>query len=386
MGVLATHAVVLVHLAECGQRRSSKISRCPGEHHVQNQVRFGFFPLLLPVGCSVIAQQDQPEELGQVQWYRKFDDAQAAARQAGKPILLLFQEIPGCETCKTFGCQPLSHPLLVEAMEDLFIPLAIYNNVDGPDAQVLKKYDEPSWNNPVIRYLDANGEDLIPRKDRIWNTGGTAQRMAAALTAAGKSVPEYLRLVIQESSLENAEATFAMHCYWEGEGLLGGLPGVKDTRSEWVGGKEVVRVTYNPKVIGYETLLKSAQQLKCASTVFAHDQNQLRSAKSFASDVQLLSESSGRRDAKASDQKYYLRQTVLRHLPLTPLQSTKINAALHTQGDVAHLLSPRQQKLHERLQEFVQLHPGALDAFSYPDNVNALPAYTARLVDKIEGT
>ena len=37
----------------------------------------------------------QPEELGRVSWRRDFDAALAEAREASKPVLLLFQEVPG---------------------------------------------------------------------------------------------------------------------------------------------------------------------------------------------------------------------------------------------------------------------------------------------------
>ena len=87
-------------------------------------------------------------------------------------------------TCQSFGQGPLSHPLLVEAIEDLFVPLAIYNNREGEDAQVLKRYGEPSWNNPVVRFLGADGKDVIPRKDRQWSTHAVASRMVTALKSS----------------------------------------------------------------------------------------------------------------------------------------------------------------------------------------------------------
>lgn len=38
---------------------------------------------------------EQPVELGQVRWRRDFDAARAEAKQADKPVLILFQEVPG---------------------------------------------------------------------------------------------------------------------------------------------------------------------------------------------------------------------------------------------------------------------------------------------------
>lgn len=38
---------------------------------------------------------NQAEELGQVNWGRNMDDAKAKSAETGKPILVLFQEVPG---------------------------------------------------------------------------------------------------------------------------------------------------------------------------------------------------------------------------------------------------------------------------------------------------
>jgi hypothetical protein len=38
---------------------------------------------------------EQPVELGQVRWRRDFEAGLAEAKRTGKPVLLLFQEVPG---------------------------------------------------------------------------------------------------------------------------------------------------------------------------------------------------------------------------------------------------------------------------------------------------
>ena len=88
---------------------------------------------------------------------------------------MLFQEVPGCSGCQKFGREVLSETLLVEAIEDLFEPVLVLNNREGKDAEILKKYDEPAWNYQVIRFLDADGDDLIPRKDQITSVSGRRQ-------------------------------------------------------------------------------------------------------------------------------------------------------------------------------------------------------------------
>jgi hypothetical protein len=43
----------------------------------------------------VAGQVEQPVELGQVRWRRDFEAGLAEAKRTGKPVLLLFQEVPG---------------------------------------------------------------------------------------------------------------------------------------------------------------------------------------------------------------------------------------------------------------------------------------------------
>ena len=129
--------------------------------------------LIATLAVSVIASTspssaDEPDErrveMGNVDWKQDFESARQIASQTSKPMFVLFQEIPGCQTCQTFGQRPLSHPLMVEAIEELFVPVLVFNNRKGKDAILLERFSEPSWNNPVVRYLDPAGKDLIERK------------------------------------------------------------------------------------------------------------------------------------------------------------------------------------------------------------------------------
>lgn len=52
-------------------------------------------------------------ELGDVMWLRDHDRGLALAAEQNKPVLLLFQEVPGCSTCVRFGQDVLTHPLVV---------------------------------------------------------------------------------------------------------------------------------------------------------------------------------------------------------------------------------------------------------------------------------
>ena len=232
----------------------------------------------------------------------------------------------------------------MEAIENEFIPVLVYNNKKGPDEAILKSFQEPALNNPVVRFVNGQGQDVIPRRDGVWSTQGIVARMIEALEELERPVPAYLRLAADGLSTSRAVATFAMHCYWEGEAKLGACDGVLDTRAAWLEGKEVVEVTYDPERITYADLLSQAQQMQCASTVFARSDEQLRIAReSVGEAVRRTDEAT--RDAKASDQKYRLRNSPLRFLPLTPLQAVRVNSALARGDNPAPFLTPHQQKL-----------------------------------------
>jgi hypothetical protein len=334
--------------------------------------------------------QDAVRELGRVHWLRDYAAAVKSAEASGKPMLVLFQEIPGCETCQSFGDQVVSHPLLVEAMEELFVPLAIHNNKKGEDERILKRFGEPAWNNPVIRYLNAKGQDVIPRVDSVWSPGGTARRMIDALQSSGHDVPAYLQL-LADSQKATETAVFAMHCFWEGEGRLGGIDGVIQTQAGWIGKHEVVRVTFDPNQLDFGTLLKAAAELQCTSKVFANSDAQAKSAQKRGLPVERLSAESKFQLANASDRKYYLRNSHLGHLPLTASQATKLNAELYRSAGVkgdsnltSRWLSPRQCQLAKLILQRTEQYESLLSDLTPPEEDHELAAYTDLLQQRLE--
>lgn len=280
-----------------------------------------------------------PEEVGTVRWGRDLDAALATAQNSGKPLFVLFQEVPGCAGCKQFGSEVMAHPLIAEAVESLFTPLLVHNNKGGKDAEILRRYEEPAWNYQVVRFLDASGRDIIPRKDRVWTTDAIATRMIAALEKSGRSVPAYLRLLTKEKSDGLKLAAFAMACFWTGEKELGAVNGVIHTEAGFIDGHEVTQVSYDKAEISTQELIAAAEKVQCAQAVYlpTADAQALHPRRL---QIQALD---GYRKAPASDQKRQIQGTPLAVLGLRGIQATKVNAWIRTDAPKAlALLSPRQ--------------------------------------------
>ncbi len=291
--------------------------------------------------------QRNPRELGAVAWNRGFDSAAAMARTTDKPLLVLFQEVPGCGTCTDYGDQVLSHPFIIDAAETLFVPVAIYNNIEGDDERVLNMFKEKAWNNPVVRIMTPDRRPLAPRVADDHSVGQLAEAIVASLVATDRSVPAYLAMLAEESAPSKRQtetATLAMHCFWEGESALGNVPGILSTQAGFVGKDEVVEVTFDRGRIDYASVIKKAQSLDCASRVYTRDDRQQREASQLVSTNAMRSNERVRPDKQP---KYYLAQTPYQFVPMTDLQAMRVNHAIHEKGDVDALLSPSQIKLLE---------------------------------------
>jgi hypothetical protein len=260
-------------------------------------------PLLLvsQAACKPNGEAKNPIECGKVIWERDYEAALASAKRTGKPIFLLFQEVPGCAGCKQFGRDVLSEDKVVKAIQDRFIPLLIHNNKPGKDAEVLKKFNEPAWNYQVVRFLDATGKDLIPRKDRVWEADALMARMEQALAKAGPK---------KFGTAGTKRVAIAQYCFWTGEMKIGAMEGVVRTEAGFLKGNEVTLVDYDPGKISLENLTCNAKAAGVATRVFES--------------------LDGYRKAPESDQKRQIQGTKYAKLRLTPEQATKVNAFART--------------------------------------------------------
>lgn len=320
------------------------------------------FSVLMIVSLPLLAGPSKPvanglkvPELGRIAWVRGFDNAAKKASSEKKPLLVLFQEVPGCATCKNYGSQVLSHPLILDAAETLFVPVVVYNNVKGDDERTLKSFRERSWNNPVVRIITPDRKALAQRVAGDYTVAGLASAMVEALEKERRNVPEYLRLLVDETSSRKQgvqKATFAMHCFWEGEASLGNLPGVISTMPGFLQRKEIVEVEFDPNKISYSTLVQKAKTFKCANSVFARSDAQQKEAKKFVGSSAIRTDETIRPD---KEPKYYLSKTAYRYVPMTALQAVRVNAAIGHRKDPDSFLSPSQVELLQ----LIKRHPSA---------------------------
>lgn len=301
------------------------------------KIIFSIFFLVLSFHIQLEAQT-KPIELGNVAWLRNYDEALLLSKKENKPVFILFQEVPGCSTCKNFGSEVMHHPLIIELIESYFVPLAVYNNKGGMDAVVLKKYNEPAWNNPVMRIIDGGGKDLIDRLSGEYKLSAVITYIRKGMQKNGKLIPLWVQnLETELTTIHTKEITMEMYCFWTGEKNLGALNGVVNTIPGFSNGKEVVKVTYNADATTAEKIINEGKKSNCADAVHSNEDFVSKNASSH--DVKVKPSSKFTPD---KDLHYYLKQSKYASIPMTAMQATKVNSYLGFGKSPEELLSPRQ--------------------------------------------
>ena len=266
-----------------------------------------------------------PEEFGKITFLRDYPTALAKAKADKKPLFVLFDEIPGCQTCRDFGNGPLSHPVVVKTIADDFIAVAVANNIKGADAEILARFKEAAWNNPVVRLVDADEKDIVPRQED-YSAHVLMKRMTAALEKSQRPVPKELKAATTGVAMKSETVVFAMHCYWVGEAKLGLLDGVVGTRIGELQKDEVVEVTFDSTIIDYSALVKMAMKFDCAHRVFARTDEQFKLAEKLVGKKATRTDDAI--DANTQQQWHLAKLHLYHYLPLSPYQATKVNAML----------------------------------------------------------
>jgi hypothetical protein len=279
-----------------------------------------------------------PPELGKISWLRDFEEGLDRSKESGKPVLLLFDEVPGCQTVLSYGENVLSHPVIVSAAHAAFIPVAVYNNTGGVDREVLTAFGEPAWNNPVVRILDHQKRPLAPRVAGDYTAIGLAKAMITALRAAKQKVPDDLLRLSGLAARTREKATFSMYCFWECEARLGRIEGVVAAEVGFLHGEEVVEVEFDPQVIDRARLIELATKESCARTVYTRSDSEHEIALRVAGSRAYRTNEALRRSPR--DAKYYLARSSWREVPMSETQALRVNAALRF-GDDPSKFVPR---------------------------------------------
>lgn len=282
-------------------------------------------------------------ELGRVNWSRDLELAKELSKKTNKDILILFQEIPGCSTCKNYGKNVLSHPLVVEAIEDLFIPVVVHNNKQGKDKEILDFFGEPAWNNPVVRIVDFQLKDVTERLNGNYSSYGLISKMNYTLIKRNKKLPQYLSL-LEEEFLAQASgvetAYIGMYCFWSGEKCFSQAQGVVETHAGFINGSEVVEIKYNPVKTSLEALIEHGKEMKCADRLYSEKKSKHNST------ISNHDKGNFRLDHES---KYYIYNSKYRFLPMTETQACKVNFALANGKSPDDYLSNRQIERYKRI-------------------------------------
>ena len=271
---------------------------------------------MLALFALVVGVAPAHPELGRVSWLRDLEVARAQSRVTGKPVLVLFDEVPGCATVRGFGRDVLSDEAIVSRVERDFIPVAIFNNVGGADRRVLERFGEPAWNNPVVHVIDAEQRPLAPRFDGP-DTKEAFVKLLDGVKAGNEPAPMTVLL--------------AAHCFWECEARLGRLPAAMSSQVGFLEGREVVELTFDSRLSSFVETVRAAEGLDCALKVFTRTETaRVEAARVVGARASLTTAPFS---LSEKDTKFYLRQAGRELAPLTPLEQVRMNAALRFSED-----------------------------------------------------
>ncbi|NJM38349.1 MAG: peptide-methionine (S)-S-oxide reductase [Akkermansiaceae bacterium] len=109
-----------------------------------------------------------------------------------------------------------------------------------------------------MRFINADGQDLIPRKDRVWDATTLKSRMAEVLKKSGPP----------NEKGRTQRVAFSQYCFWTGEMALGAIDGVVRTEAGFLEGHEVTLVDYDPEKISLSNLTAKAKRRSSSQNLY----------------------------------------------------------------------------------------------------------------------
>jgi len=310
-----------------------------------------------------------------------------------------------------------SHPLIAEAIDTLFVAVHRKDVDDEITASTRNDYDgvvcrasslttrkckssiiiNNKRSRPAACFLDDCGNCLVPMicVDRL-NKAALVMAMIKALEVCHRPVPKYLTILRDEECGRHGEdyrstgwergvplrpkekqAVFGVADSALGEVQFAGLDGVLKTQVGHIEHQRAVAVDYDSNRVSYSCLVRHAFQRGLARVIYFRTNDERIAALIEVGRVQegcqLVELSSGTVIHPDIDPKRDLRRTPFRFVPLTGLQSTRVNRLVHLGrfDEAMHILSPRQGLI---LMKAMQ-HVSAQKSFHEVVDVPILPAW-----------
>jgi len=290
---------------------------------------------------------NQYAELGRIRWLESYSEALERAETENKPILVLIYN-SGNDFVPEKSA--LNHPLSVEAIESLFVPVA-FSEQKGNMSDRLGMVDlQPDFES-VILITDTQGNELT---EKLYNNQAMApftDVLTASLSNAGHPVPEYLQVIHSESGAEGTTETavITQHCFWSGEVELGVHDAVVFTEPGYIEKFEAIRIVFDNSKVSYKNLLERAKSLGLLDTVYPLNDTQYTEAIEVIdkSNVMYFNQIEYNPASDRKNYKFYIGKTFYRFVPMTPKQALLVNNALFFEADPDVFLSPRQIEMYE---------------------------------------
>ena len=279
---------------------------------------------------------------------------------------------------KKFAKSVLSHPLIIEAIEDLFVSVCFSWEEcigGGPEEHCFKKLIAGSVGDnyflPTIAILGSQGEDIVSKSStsmEYLTVGRFCTVMIKSLLFFHQSelnpVPRYLKhLERQERVFDNksgGKAFFAMSNAHVGEAEFAECIGVIACKAALFGEKELVLVIYDEKLVSYSEIVRFAiGRGKTDIIYYVNDEekevanyqviNKSCTNKSDFEVARLTGSIGGSIQVRTAN--YYISLTTFQFIPMTQYTMCRVNHALFQKDrdDAFSLLSPRQGALLQYL-------------------------------------
>ena len=254
------------------------------------------------------------------------------------------------------------HPLILEALESLFIPVAIIpHHIEGPQSKQLEVTS--------VGFMDSNHQNLIePISRRDLSVRPVLESaICYVLKKNDQSIPMFLSDMVQSHTTDSGfvrRAWFGFHDVVPANEEFNSVSGIKSvlfgTFANQVG-DPVVEVLYNYKDSSYSALVRHVITKLTSHQIVVYCQSidermaarveisKLSGFGSYERQIAIVQVRKGKvfEPLVHDDSVAAIRQTPLRYVPMTQFQASKSNQCIVDGrfGEASAVLSPRQIKI-----------------------------------------